>query len=201
MDLGQHTFLHVQQIHEAAELFGFETRNKFKILDGNKNELGFAAEKKQGIALAILRQYLGHWRTFDFYFYDNQKQPIMVAHHPFRFYFECLEVQLIDKTKIGSVHKKFSLFYKKFEFQDPRGAVLFTMKSPFWKIWTFPIFRREYQIACITKKWSGLLSEAYTDKDNFIIEFSRASLSDDHRRLVLAAALLVDLQYFEKKAS
>ena len=50
------------------------------------------------------------------------------------------------------------------------------------------------------KKWSGLLAEAVTDKDNFLVDFGNGPLGENERRLVLAAALFIDLQYFERKA-
>jgi len=72
--------------------------------------------------------------------------------------------------------------------------------SPFWKIWTFPFMARGAQVAAVQKKWSGLLAEAFTDKDNFLVDLGEGGLGENERRLVLAAALFIDLQYFEKKA-
>ena len=54
--------------------------------------------------------------------------------------------------------------------------------------------------ALIEKKWSGLLTEMFTDKDNFRVAFLDPGLSAEQRMLVLAAAVFVDLQYFERKA-
>jgi len=51
----------------------------------------------------------------------------------------------------------------------------------------------------VKKKWSGLLTEAFTDKDNFAVELG--NLDENQRRLVLAAAIYIDLMFFEKKAS
>ena len=36
--------MYVQQVFEMAELFGFETRNKYRIRDENSRNLLFAAE-------------------------------------------------------------------------------------------------------------------------------------------------------------
>jgi hypothetical protein len=46
-----------------------------------------------------------------------------------------------------------------------------------------------------------LLAEAFTDKDNFAVDFGAGALGENERRLVLAAALYIDLMYFENKAS
>jgi hypothetical protein len=56
-------------------------------------------------------------------------------------------------------------------------------------------------VATVEKKWSGLLTEAFTDKDNFAVKYDDPNLSNEERQLVLAAALFIDLQYFERKAN
>ena len=45
-----------------------------------------------------------------------------------------------------------------------------------------------------------MLNEVFIDKDNFAVEFLDAGLGDTERALVLAAAIYIDLQYFERKA-
>ena len=75
------------------------------------------------------------------------------------------------------------------------------VSSPFWRLWTFPFMARGAQVARVQKKWSGLLAEVFTDKDNFAVDFGDGALGETERRLVLAAAIFIDLQYFEKKAS
>jgi hypothetical protein len=56
------------------------------------------------------------------------------------------------------------------------------------------------EVASIQKKWSGLLKEAFTDADNFKVEFKSEKLRELDRYLLVAGALFVDLVYFEKKA-
>ncbi len=48
--------------------------------------------------------------------------------------------------------------------------------------------------------FSHFQKEAFTDSDNFRIDFLGNPLPADARRLLRAAAVFVDLQYFEKKA-
>jgi uncharacterized protein YxjI len=72
--------------------------------------------------------------------------------------------------------------------------------SPFWRIWTFPFVAGGREVARVSKKWAGLLSEAFLDKDNFAVELLDDTLGETERALVLAAAVFIDLQYFERKA-
>lgn len=191
----------IHQKLEMGEFLGFETRNKYEILDQNKRPIGFAAEQGKGGFQFILRQFLGHWRTFEILFFSEKYMPLLKATHPFRWYFERLEVQDIQGKVVGIIEKRFSLFHKRFDVVSFDGRVLFEVRSPFWRIWTF-IFRRQGQEkATVTKKWGGLLTEGFTDKDKFLLDFQDPSLSDQERNLLLVAAVYVDLIYFEKKAS
>ncbi|MBI2520660.1 MAG: hypothetical protein HYV97_09590 [Bdellovibrio sp.] len=200
IDLLQRKSVFIRQVHELAEWVGFETRNKYRIQDEKGQELGFAAEQQKGFLGLLLRQVLGHWRTFDIYLYDQAHQNVLIAHHPFRFIFQRLEIRTKDGVALGAIQQRFSLLYKRFDVEDGRGKVLLEVASPIWKIWTFQFNKRERQVAQVSKKWSGLLTEAFTDKDNFLIEFSDAALTADERYLILSAALFIDLQYFERKA-
>ncbi len=189
----------VQQVREVAELFGFETRNKYQITDENKKLVAFAAEESKGFFGFIMRQMLGHWRKFEIHFVLPNNQPFMSAHHPFRFYFERLEIKDAQGRPLGAVEKRFSILTKRFDILNERGMTVMEVASPIWKIWTFNFMHQGRQIASVQKKWSGLFSEVLTDRDNFLIEFNDTAMDQRERTLILAAALFVDIIYFERK--
>lgn len=189
----------VRQIHELAEWIGFETRNKYQILDENKQEIGFAAEQQKGILGFLLRQYLGHWRKFDVHFFNTHRQLIMVGHHPFRWFFERIELRSAQGQTMGAIQKRFAIFSKKFDVENERGHTILEVSSPIWKIWTFTFKRRGKKVAEVKKKWSGIFSEAFTDRDNFMVDFMDPSLNEAEKHVVMASAVFVDLLYFERK--
>lgn len=192
--------LYVRQQREVAELFGFETRNKYAISTSEREPIGFAAEQHKGILGFLLRQFLGHWRKFEIIFFDVERKPLFRAVHPFRFFFQRLEIYDAAGRLLGSLQQRWGFFAKRFDVQQPDGSMLFEMRSGFFKLWTFPFFRDGFEQAVIEKRWSGALTEMFTDKDNFRVRFLNPALSNDERQLILAAAIFVDLQYFEKKA-
>ena len=55
------------------------------------------------------------------------------------------------------------------------------------------------QVAIVAKKWSGFLTEGFTDADRFRIEFGDSRLNAEERQLLLAAALFIDIHYFENR--
>jgi uncharacterized protein YxjI len=191
----------IRQKRELAELLGFESRNKYEIMNEQGSVLGYAAEQNKGFLGMLFRQFLGHWRRFEVFIFDNQKQQIAIAKQPFRFFFQRLEIRLPNDQPIGALQQRFAIFRKRFDIVDADGKLIFEMSSPFFRIWTFKFFDLSgTEIARIEKKWSGLFSEVFTDRDNFRLQFGSPGLSGKHRYLLIAAAIFIDLNYFEKKA-
>jgi uncharacterized protein YxjI len=201
MQINQYEKLIIKQRFEGFELLGYETRNKYEVLDEQNNKVAFAAEQGKGIFSFISRQFLGHWRNFEVHFFNENKDEFLIAKHPFRFYFERLDIHEDNGALIGSLERKFSLLSKKFDVMNERGEVIYKMRSPIWKIWTFPFFKNGREVASIQKKWSGLLTEAFTDKDTFLVDFGKESLSTNDKLIMLAASVFIDLRFFENKAN
>lgn len=192
--------LMIVQKRELVELLGIETRNKYAI-EVNGAPLAFAAEQGGGGLAFLARMFFGHWRRFEIHFFDNARLLVLRAVHPFRFLFQRLEVQAAGGRELGAVQQRFAFFWKRFDVMDPGGRVLLTVSSPIWRPWTFVFKRDGRELARVEKKWSGMLTEAFTDADRFRVAFDAPELSLDERALVLAAGIFIDLQYFEKKAS
>lgn len=192
--------IHVVQRKELFELFGFETRNKYSI-EADGVPVAFAAEQGKGGLALLSRMFLGHYRTFELHFFDQARNLLVRAVHPFRWFLQRLEV--LDQTgwSLGVIQQRFALFYKSFDVLDPSGQVLLRVRSPLFRPWTFELVRFDQVVARIEKKWSGVLTEMFLDADRFRILFLSPSLSREERVLILVAAVFVDLMYFEKKAN
>lgn len=190
----------IRQRKELAELFGYESRNKYEILSAEGHPLWFAAEQGSGFGMAFLRQMLGHWRTFEIHVFDMQRNLVLRAVHPFRLFFQRLEVFDTQGRLLGSLQQRFSFARKRFDVTDAGGRLLFEMRSPFLSVWKFPFLRSDRPMAEVTKKWGGLAREMFTDADTFRVDYRAEELGPDERALVLAAGLFIDLLYFEQKA-
>lgn len=199
MDLDRHSSLLVVQRRELAELIGFETRNQYELRDQAGQVIGYAIEQGKGLLGALFRMFLGHFRRFDIDILDAERQVRFRAHHPFRWFFQRLEISDAAGKRLGALQQRFAIFSKRFDLLDARDQVVLQMRSGLFRIWTFPLFRDDTEVARIEKKWGGVLREAFTDADTFLTTFTPAVRSTE-RALILAAAIFVDLQYFEKKA-
>lgn len=197
--LSQSSELMIVQKRELVELIGIETRNKYAI-EVNGAPLAFAAEQGQGGLAFLARMFFGHWRTFEIHFFDNARQLALRAVHPFRWFFQRLEVSTASGRQLGAIQQRFAILFKRFDVTDPSGRLLLHVSSPLWRPWTFVFKRDERELARVEKKWTGMLTEAFTDADRFRVAFESPELNLDERALVLAAGIFIDLQYFEQKA-
>jgi len=200
MNLSSVPQVFLRQRRELAELFGWESRNKYEILGPAQELLGYAAEKRRGLIDLLFRQHFGHWRSFTIQLLNADRTPAYTARHPFRFFFQRLEITNADGGAIGAVQQRFAVFSKRFDVLDATGRLLLEVSSPIWRLWTFPFVSTGRERAVVSKRWSGIFSEMFTDRDTFAVNFTDLALSENERRLVVAAALFIDLMYFEKKA-
>jgi hypothetical protein len=190
--------LHVQQILEGIEIFtGFETRNKYRILNEDMTPLAFAAEPSTGLSGALMRGIFKHWRSFKIEIFNKERELLYRANFPFRWFFKSLYLEGENGSSIGHLQARFALFYKKFDLYDSRGIIIARVKSPLFKFWTFEFRQGQRKIGTVQKKWSGTMSELFTDRDNFTVTYAQADLSIEIKALMLAACLMVDIIYFE----
>ena len=150
------TRLIVKQRFEVAELFGFESRNKYEIRDESQMVVGFAAEQGKGLWAVIARMWRGHWRRFDIHFFDQNRALELVVRHPFRWFFQRVEVYDPQGRFMGALQQRWAFLAKRFDVQDAGGATQMEMKSPFLKFWTFPFSADGRERAVVRKKWAGV---------------------------------------------
>jgi uncharacterized protein YxjI len=131
--------------------------------------------------------------------YGPAREVALRVVHPFRWFLKRLEVQAADGRPIGAVQQRLSLVKKSFDLEDARGRAVMQVRSGLFRPWRFDFERNGRTVARVEKRWSGLLAEGFTDRDDFRVTLDPA-LGDDERLVVLAAAIFVDLRYFERKA-
>ena len=195
--LANSKLLHVQQVWEGFEIvLGWESRNKYRILDEFQKPVAFAAEQSSGLGGTIMRQVFGHWRSFKVTIFNEQKQKQFDLHFPFRWFFKTLILTDASGANIGHLQERFAIFRKKFDVYDNQNRVIARINSSFFKFWTFEFFDGGRSLGKIQKKWSGMLGEIFTDKDNFVVTFTPMT-NPDTKALMLATCLMVDIIYFE----
>ncbi len=184
-----------QQKEWGEILTGFETTNRYTISDESGNRLYLAAEEAGS---TLLRWFLKALRPFTIAVLTENGQVVLRVVRPFRFYFHRAEVVDAKGQSLGVIEKRFSVLRRIYSVLDSSGAEVFQLLGPILHPWTFEIRKDGVEYGKITKKWSGLLKEGFTDADNFGVMFP-AEWDVKLKALFLGAVFLIDFVHFENK--
>ncbi len=186
----------IRQKKEWAEILtGFETKNRYVVMDTQGRELFMAAEKGGSL---LLRWFLKALRPFEIHVFSLDNRPVLKVVRPFRFYFH--EVGIFDSQGrlLGRVKRQFALLRRIYSVTDAQGMELLELFGPILHPWTFEIRQGDRQCGKIVKKWSGLLKESFTDADNFGVTFP-ADWELELKAICLGAVFLIDFVHFENR--
>ncbi|XP_043932959.1 phospholipid scramblase 1-like [Protopterus annectens] len=198
-------------IHQKVELIeafiGFETNNKYVI----KNSMGqkiFSAKEKND---CCTRNCCGSLRSFHIKIKDNSDREVIHLVRPYRCaccWCPCclqkLEVQSPPGTVIGYVIQNWHPCKPKFSVQNASKDTVLKITGPCLScnccsdvIFKVTDAEESKTVGQIRKQWSGLLKEAFTDADNFGIQFPM-DLDVKIKAVLMGACFLIDFMFFEK---
>lgn len=188
----------VSQKKEWGEILtSFETKNKYEISDADSQSIYLAAEDGGSM---LLRWFLKGLRPFTMVVLGQDGREVLRAIRPFRFYFHQIEVVDAQGISLGSIERRFAFLRRKYSVLDPTGNEIYQLFGPILHPWTFRIMSDETEHGQITKKWSGLLKESFTDADNFGVVYPQ-HWSIKLKALFLGAVFLIDFVHFENKGN
>jgi uncharacterized protein YxjI len=187
----------VSQKKEWLEILtDFERRNRFSIALEDRD--GALIAREEGSRWA--RIFLGSMRPYTLVIETPQGKPVLRLHAPFRFIHREILVTDAHSKRIGRVRKRFTFPHTRYDVYDASGRHLFEIARGFVHIWTFTIRRDGVDHAVITKRWSGIGREVFTDADRFQLQFQQV-IDPVERRILLGALFLIDFQHFEQGGS
>jgi uncharacterized protein YxjI len=103
-----------------------------------------------------------------------------------------------DGAALGHVRKRVRLGKAAFSVTGVSGAPLGTLRAENWRARDFRFEDVSgAELARVTKRWRGLLTEVFTDADSYAVTFEPKT-DETLRNLALAAALAVDLTMKQK---
>ncbi|CAH1982615.1 unnamed protein product [Acanthoscelides obtectus] len=196
-----------QKVEMLEALTGFETKNKFTVKNNLGQKVYYAAESNDWLT----RNCCGHLRPFDMKIYDNYKNEVIHLHRPlacdsccFPCCLQSMEVSAPPGTIIGTVEQEWSLLCPSYAIKNASGETVLRIEGPFC---TFSIcgdveFKimssdGQVQVGKISKQWSGMIREYFTDTDYFGISFPM-DLDVRMKAVMLGACFLIDAMFFEK---
>ncbi|XP_053565981.1 phospholipid scramblase 1 [Bombina bombina] len=195
-----------QQVELLEALTGFETNNKYEIKNVMGQRVYFAAEQND----CCNRNFCGSARSFTIVIIDNTGREIIRVQRPLRCSsccFPCclqkLEVQAPPGTPIGYVIQNWDLCMPRFTIQNEKEEDVLKIDGPCCPCACYSDVHFELKsldktsvIGKISKQWTGLVRELFTDSDNFGVQFP-LDLDVKIKAVVLGALFLLDFMYFE----
>ena len=192
--LTQHEELFVRQEVEHLEVFtGFETSNRYSVNTPDGERLLYAYEESGWLG----RQFLRTHRPLTLHIVDGDGQPVVTASRNFFWFLSHLHVEDGEGRPLGSLRRRFAVLQRRFSVEDPNGLPVAEVKGPLFRPSTFMILKQGAEVARVTKQWSGIMKEAFTDADTFKVQLDTREMDQDFCLLVLAVALAIDLDFFE----
>ncbi|KAK5877811.1 hypothetical protein CesoFtcFv8_025285 [Champsocephalus esox] len=195
-----------QKVELAEALIGFESNNKYEIRNSMGQDVFHALEEND----CLTRQCCGPMRSFTIHVVDHNGQKVITITRPLNCTACCcpcclqeLEVQSPPGNTVGYVRQQWHPFSPKFIVSDENNEPVLKIHGPFcgWSCLPdvdFEILTMDEvtQIGKISKQWTGLLREVFTDSDNFGIQFPM-DLDVKMKATMIGACFLIDFMFFE----
>lgn len=195
IDLSKHPELYIRQEVEFLEAFsGFETSNRYSVSTPDGQQILYAFEESGMLGRNVLSSH----RPLTIHVVDRSNNNIITASRRFFWFLSHLHVRDGAGQRIGSMQRRFSFLTRKFDLMDGAGRVIAQMRGPIFRPFTFMVYQQGQEIGRVTKQWSGLGREALTDADTFKVEVDTSRMEQEFSLLMLAAAISIDLDFFEK---
>ena len=112
--------------------------------------------------------------------------------------FSHLHVGDADGKLIGSLQRKFKVLGRRISILDDEGTERSEIRGGLFRPNTFMVYSEGDEVARITKRWSGLGREMFSDADTFQVRMNPERVDQEFATIILAAAIAIDLDFFEK---
>lgn len=170
----------------------FEMRNRYGLYDTDGQRVGAIEQVRQSPLQFLVRLFsdLDVMLPTTLAIEDVAGQPILLLRKPwFRWK---VEVMRADGGRLGTITKQLRLGKARFSIDDPAGQELGEVQARNWRAKDFSVVDTTgQQVANVTKRWRGLVTEAFTDADTYVVDLG--ATPDPLRSLALAAALSIDV--------
>lgn len=186
-------------VKEKAGLF--KAAREYEFFDEQGNKVGEAKEESGNIFKKFLKAFtnLNDFMGFTINFYDVNGQKVITIKRGFTLLFSKILVEDGNGILLGKFQQKFALLKFNFLVFDKSEAQIANLIGD-WKGWDFKIVdSNNKEMAHINKKWAGLAKELFTSADNYVVNLNVAASDIEKRKILIAAAISIDMALKNKK--
>lgn len=185
-------------IDEKVGLLKFS--NSYKVFDGQGTQLGLIQQKVSN-GHKVLRLLLNKaMMPFTLDILDMEGKVQATIKRGWTFWMSKIELLDAQGGSLGSIKQKFKFFKPSFFISNEQGIHIATISGD-WRAWNFTITdKSENQIGTVNKKWNGLLKEAFTTADKYVVSIADSYAEDRTKIAIVSAAITIDMVLKESKS-
>jgi uncharacterized protein YxjI len=192
--------LELQRFFIKEQVAFLRSTSTYDIFDPDTREQVGVAREQPGSFARILRWFVSKRLTAtSIEVYETEDESLVFTiHRPMSLWQERVNVYDADHRLMGYFLSKVLSWGRGFWVYDHEGLPFAELKGD-WVGWNFVFVTPEGQeLGAVTKSWAGLGRELFTSADNYVVSIHE-ELEDQPiaKMLLLAAALAVDLVYYE----
>ncbi|MDR1307577.1 MAG: hypothetical protein LBK74_08395 [Treponema sp.] len=173
--------------------------NAYKVYSSAGDLIG-AIKETMPAGLKILSLFLNKgFFPFKLDILDAEEKVLATIKRGWTFFMSQIKVLDPAGNLIAQIKQQFKFFKPTFHILEGDGTPIASITGD-WKAWNFTIVDGgDNQIGTITKKWNGILKEAFTTADKYIVSINPGVVEDTKKIAVVATAITIDMVLKESK--
>ncbi|MDR1144139.1 MAG: hypothetical protein LBK77_08005 [Spirochaetaceae bacterium] len=196
---------HVQEFFKHDDYFIDEKvaflkfTNAYKVYN-NAGDLIGAIKETMPAGLKILSIFLNKSLfPFKLDILNSEEKVLATIKRGWTFFMSKISVTDSGGNTIAIIRQQFKFFKPTFHIVQHDETPIASITGD-WKAWNFSIVDHgSNQIGTITKKWNGILKEAFTTADKYIVSINPGVVEDVKKIAVVATAITIDMVLKESK--
>jgi uncharacterized protein YxjI len=172
-----------------------EMTDEYRVFDDAGNQIGEIREVGQSKAKKLVRLFsdVDQFLTHELGVFDADGRQVLMLERPAKLVRSKIRVTDDEGAEGGSIVQENVVGKKQFALLDRSGERIGSIDGENWVSWDFVIHDTTgAEVGRITKEWVGILKEAYTTADTYILQIE-ADVSPDLRLLMFASAAGIDV--------
>ncbi len=183
-------------IDEKVGLFKFA--NSYKVYDA-QGEIGRITQQLttgQKMLRLILKKAM---LPFKMEIIDLEGDVLVTLQRGWTFWMSKISITDGTGNLLGTIQQKFAILKPTFKIFDETATNIATISGD-WKGWNFTIVDSSgNHVGSITKKWNGILKEAFTTADKYVVDIEPAYAEDKKKMAIVSCAVTIDMVLKESK--
>lgn len=173
----------------------FKASNNYDILNPDTEQIILnCREEKPGFFTRILR--FTNFKTstpFHIEIKTLKGEKVLTIKKGVSFFLSTVNVFDENEKLIGKFKQKLFSLKGRFDVFDAMDNHMCSLKSELIS-WDYQFIKNDVELALISKKWSGLKKELFTNADNYMLKINEQVPNNDSiRMLIMAAVMCIDM--------